>query len=77
MPSKIRVGSYVSACIGPFIENSETQNDFTNNSSNQQKKKKRKRERYTGIVLGSVSEREWEVYWNETGAISTHATVKL
>ena len=73
MPSQIRVGSGVTAAVGPYTENT---ND-TSMSENTQRKSYRKRTWYSGIVVGSVSEQKWRVYWEETGQISVHSTTKL
>ena len=76
MPSQNRIGSGVSAAIGPFIENDNLTQE-TISSANNQQKPQRKRTRYSGIVLGSVSERKWRVYWEDTSQTSIHSTTKL
>ena len=74
MVSKIRIGVGVSATIGPLQDDP----NFTQESLDSHNRRARHhRERYTGVVVASVSKRLWRVYWDQTGAILDHPVSKL
>ena len=74
MVSKIRIGVGVSAAIGPLIDDPNLTQETVDSNN---RRARRHRERYTGVVVASVSERLWRVYWDQTGAISDHPGLKL
>ena len=60
MPSSIRIGSRVSGLIGPLLPLYEGQ-------------KRRKRQRFFGIVIRSVANHSWTVYWPEIDRCADHS----
>ena len=77
MPSQIRVSSGVIALNGPLIEDTGPRKAITTDNGRNIKRYHKSHEQYIGIVLASVSEQHWKVYWDQTGQISIHPTVKL
>ena len=57
MPSKITVGCCVDALVGPFY-------------ALEKGNKRRKRARISGIVIASVPDGKWKVYWSSVGKVS-------
>ena len=61
MPSQIRIGSKVSACVGPLQDISQAEKD---------KRKKRSCQRLFGTVVQSSADQKWTVYWEDIGRAS-------
>lgn len=70
MPSSIRIGSRVSALIGPLQPLSEAQLQMD-------KRPKRKRERLFGTVFLSAPEHRLVVFWDRISRCSDHSTAQL
>ena len=64
MPSAIRIGSHVSGLIGPFLPLSEGQ-------------QRRKRQRFFGIVIRSIANQYWTVYWPDVDRCADHSFKSL
>ena len=61
MPSQIRIGSKVSACVGPLQDISQAEKD---------KRKKRSCQCLFGTVVQSSADQKWTVYWEDIGRAS-------
>jgi Transposase IS4 len=70
MPATIRIGSKVSALVGPFLE-------LTDEQLHQVSRPRRSRQRLFGTIIKSAPEQRWTVYWEDINRFSDHSSAQL
>src|SRR5687768_6758891 len=66
MVATISIGTKVTAAVGPFLAS-------TRPPSESGRAARHSRERYTGIVIKSLPNQHWTVYWTNIGYCSSHS----
>ena len=88
MVSKIRVGSRVSGAVGCLIDPPNNQakataatiaeeSSWPTTAAESNKRRRKVRERYTGLVVESLSGRTWRVLWDQTDQFEDVYAAKL